>query len=101
MRSKRFPSLGVGLATVLAGAGLIGAPVSSQAGDTYAIDWYVIGSGGISSADSDQLRLSGTIAHAVAGPSASDSYTLDAGFWYGIAIGCADCIFANDFELED
>jgi hypothetical protein len=100
MRIKPFPPLGVGLATVLAGAGLIGAPVSSQAGDTYAIDWYAIGSGG-TVAVGDQLKLSGTIAQAVAGPSASDSYTLDAGFWYGMAIECADCIFANDFELED
>jgi hypothetical protein len=57
---------------------------------TYKIDWYVIGSGGGTSQNSN-YQLSGTIGQPIVGISTSSDYKLEAGFWVSnsIAGGCS------------
>jgi hypothetical protein len=69
--------------------------------EPHAIDWYLMSSGGITTSHGGTYALAGSIGQPVAGTSAGGAYTLDAGFWYGVGAGCADCIFSDDFELED
>ena len=73
----------------------------ANAGQTYAIDWYLIGSGGTAASTQGEYVLRGSIAQPVVGSSTGGGYSLDAGFWHGIPSGCPDCIFSNGFEMED
>ena len=69
--------------------------------EPHAIDWYLMSSGGVTTSHGGTYALAGSIGQPVAGTSAGDGYTLDAGFWYGVGAACADCIFSDDFELKD
>jgi hypothetical protein len=53
---------------------------SAAFAQTYNLDWYVIGSGGGSSADGT-YRLDGTLGQPVIGEMLSANYNLHAGFW--------------------
>lgn len=66
------------------------------AGNNYAINKYVIASGGgISSANG--IEVQGTIAQMTTGQSNSNNHTLHSGFWY--QTGAAnDIIFENGFN---
>lgn len=79
---------------------ILAADVSTKAGQPFAIDWYLMGSGGTQQAKGNTYALRGSIGQAVAGTSASATHSLDAGFWYGVPPGCSDCIFINGFESE-
>lgn len=82
-------------------AGAFGHSDHARAGQTYAIDWYLMGSGGTTESSQGEYRLQGSIAQPVIGSSTGGGYSLDAGFWYGIAPTCPDCIFYDGFESED
>jgi len=51
-------------------------------GQTYQIDWYVIGSGGGHS-ESGAYSIDGTIGQPIVGMSSSANYRVEAGFWVG------------------
>jgi hypothetical protein len=63
---------------------------TSVTAQNYSIDWYVIGSGGGTSQNSN-YQLSGTIGQPIVGISSSPDYSLEAGFWVSnsIAGGCS------------
>lgn len=59
-------------------------------GQTYKIDWYVIGSGGGSS-QSSNYRINGTVGQPIIGSATSANYQVDAGFWVGALAGGTPC----------
>lgn len=50
---------------------------------SYAIEWDVIGGGG-GPVSSGSYKMNSTVGQAAIGPSASASYGLGAGYWYGM-----------------
>lgn len=73
--------LGILVITLGAGIALAGTPKGSSA--NYAIPWDVVAAGGGEMA-STNYALKGTVGQGAIGPGSSSSYTIGAGYWYGL-----------------